>query len=63
MTCWNNLDINEFQLKVNDDLMQYVTCNKLSLFASRLKILKKQGKNKFIIVEQEKNSSVLEMRD
>jgi len=44
-------------------MMQYVTCNKLSLFASRLKILKKQGKKKFIIVEQEKNSSVLEMRD
>jgi hypothetical protein len=49
---------------VNDDMMQYVTCNKLSLFAPRFKILKKnQGKKKFIIEEQEKNSSVLEMRD
>jgi len=44
-------------------MMQYITCNKLSLFAPRLKILKKQGKKKIINVKQEKISSVLEMRD
>ncbi len=33
MTCWNILDINEFQLKGNNDMMQCVTCNKFSLFA------------------------------
>jgi hypothetical protein len=44
-------------------MMQYVTCNKLSLFAPRLKILIKQGILFFINVEQGKISSVLEMRD
>jgi hypothetical protein len=34
----NNLDIIESQPKDNDDVMQCVTCNKLSLFASTLKI-------------------------
>jgi hypothetical protein len=34
-------------------MMQFVTCNKLSLFALRLKALKKQRKHKFIHVEQE----------
>jgi hypothetical protein len=34
----NNLDIIEFQPKDNDDMMQCVTCNKLSLFAATLKI-------------------------
>jgi hypothetical protein len=24
MTCWNNFDINEFQSKVNNEMMQYV---------------------------------------
>jgi len=44
-------------------MMQYVTCNKLSLFAPRLKILIKQGILFLINVEQGKISSVLEMRD
>jgi len=43
LTWYVNLDINEFQLKVNDDMMQNITCNKLSLFAPRLKILIQQG--------------------
>jgi hypothetical protein len=33
--------------------MQFVTSNKLSLFALRLNVLKKQRKHKFIHVEQE----------
>jgi hypothetical protein len=50
MTCRNNLDINEFQ-KGDDNMMQCVTCNKLLLFAPRLKVLLKQGKYKCILVE------------
>ncbi len=38
----NNLDIIEFQPKDNDDMMQCVRSNIMSLFAPRLKILKKQ---------------------
>jgi hypothetical protein len=37
MTCWNNLDINEFQSKGNYDKMEFVTCNIPYLFAPRLK--------------------------
>jgi hypothetical protein len=44
-------------------MMQYVTCNKLSLFAPRLKILIKHWILFLINVEQGKISSVLEMRD
>jgi hypothetical protein len=44
-------------------MMQCVTCNNLSLFAPRLKILKKQRKYKFILVEQTKTSNVLEMKN
>jgi len=50
MTCWNNLDINEFQPKGNNDMMQFVTCNKSSLFAPRLKALCK-FKRKQIFLE------------
>ncbi len=39
MTCRNNLDINEFQPKGDDSMMQCVTCIKLLLFAPRLKVL------------------------
>jgi hypothetical protein len=46
MTCWNNLDINEWKPKDNNDLMQHVTCDKSSLFAPRLKTLKKKRKGK-----------------
>jgi Zn ribbon nucleic-acid-binding protein len=42
MTCQNNLDINEIWPKDNNDMTQCVTCNFFSLFASRLKSLKKQ---------------------
>ncbi len=38
--------ITEFQSKGNDDMIQCVTCNKFSLFASRLNSLKK-GKKKY----------------
>ncbi len=34
----NNIDIIECQPKDNDDMMQCVTCKKLSLFAPTLKI-------------------------
>jgi hypothetical protein len=48
----NNLEKDEFQLNNNDDVMRCVTCNKSSLFASRLKPLEyKETTN--IIVEQE----------
>jgi hypothetical protein len=36
--------MNEFQPNDTNDMMQCVTCNKSSLFAPRLKILKKQKK-------------------
>ncbi len=47
MTCWNNLDINEFCSNGNNDTMECVTSNKSSLFAPRPKALEKQGKNKY----------------
>jgi DNA-directed RNA polymerase subunit RPC12/RpoP len=46
MTCWNNFDINEFQQKGKNDMMQCVTCNKSFLFAPRLKT---SNENPFII--------------
>jgi hypothetical protein len=55
MKCWNNLEKNECQPKNNDDMMQCVTCNKSSLFASRLKTLENKETTN-IIVELEKNS-------
>jgi len=42
-------------------MMQCVTCNKSFLFAPRLKALKNKKKI-FVLVEQEKFPSVLEMR-
>jgi hypothetical protein len=36
MKCWNNF---ETKPKSNDDMMQCVTCNKSSLFVSKLKTL------------------------
>jgi hypothetical protein len=50
--CWNNLKKDEFQLNSNDHLMQYVTCNKSSLFAPRLKTLENKETTN-IIVEQD----------
>ncbi len=41
MICWNNFDVNNVWSKGNDDVTQCVTCNKSSLFAPRLKTLKK----------------------
>jgi hypothetical protein len=40
---FQDLDINESWPKSSNDMMQYVICNKHSLFAPRLKTLKKQG--------------------
>jgi len=53
MKCWNNFEKNGFQPKSNDDMMRCVTCNKSSLFASKLKTLENK-KTTNIIVEQEK---------
>jgi hypothetical protein len=49
MTSWNNHDINEFQPKCNNDMMQCCICNRFSLFATRLKALKKQKKKKVFL--------------
>jgi len=41
MTCSNNFDINEFQSKNNNDMIQCVAYDKLSLFAPRQRKKKK----------------------
>jgi hypothetical protein len=46
MTCWSNLDINEFESRGNNDIIQCVTCNRSLLFTPKLKIVKKQGQDK-----------------
>jgi hypothetical protein len=53
----NNLDIMESQPKDNDDMMQCVTCNKLSLFAPTLKI------RQIYPCGTKKNPIVLEMKE
>jgi hypothetical protein len=46
---WNNLNINQFWPKDNNDMMQCVTYNKSFLFTSRLKALELQKKtNKYL---------------
>jgi hypothetical protein len=49
ITCWNNLDINKFQLKNNNDMMQCVICNKFSLFTPRLRACEKQKKTNNLV--------------
>jgi hypothetical protein len=60
MTCWNNLDIDYFWPKCNDDMIQYVTCNKSWLFAPRQKNSEKQRKEKYPSGTR-KNSNVFEI--
>jgi hypothetical protein len=43
-------------------MIQYVTCNKSWLFAPRQKNLWKNKEKENILVEQEKNSNVFEMK-
>jgi hypothetical protein len=49
ITCWNNLDINEFQPKSNNDMMQCVIRNKSSLFTLRLRACEKQKKTNNLV--------------
>ncbi len=50
MTCCNNIDINEFQPKGKDDMMQCVTRNK-SFVCIKIKNIRKTKENTNIIVE------------
>jgi hypothetical protein len=54
-----------FGIKVNNDMMQCLICNKSSLFVPKLNTLKKTRKRKIsnILVEQEIFSSILETRN
>jgi hypothetical protein len=58
---FHNLDINEFWPKVNNDMMQFVSCNKFVFFTPTKRIRKlKQEK---YLCEQRKTPNVLETRD
>jgi hypothetical protein len=48
MTCGNKPNIHEFEPKDNNDMMQWVTCYKFSLFVPRLETFEKQGKDKYL---------------
>jgi hypothetical protein len=47
MRCWNNININKFQPKDNNDALQCVKCNKCS-FAPRLKSIKRKKEKKML---------------